>query len=112
MGKALETNSYGRKVLFDQATKKTLAKTKGNYPAAERILQVLQTGAEHGYEAGLRAEAQAFGELCMTPESKALRSIFFATTEMKKETSFDGVAPEKVNKAAVLGGGLMGGGIA
>lgn len=112
MGKALETNAYGRKVLFDQATKKTLAKTKGNYPAAERILQVLQTGAEHGYEAGLRAEAQAFGELCMTPESKALRSIFFATTEMKKETAFDGVEPEKVNKAAVLGGGLMGGGIA
>lgn len=112
MGKALEGNAYGRKVLFDQATKKTLAKTKGNYPAAERILQVIQTGAEQGYEAGLRAEAQAFGELCMTPESKALRSIFFATTEMKKETAFDGVEPEKVNKAAVLGGGLMGGGIA
>ncbi len=112
MDKLLEGNSYGRKVLFDQATKKTLKKTRGNYPAAERILEVMQIGANEGIKKGLEAEAKAFGELCMTPESKALRSIFFATTEMKKETSVDGAEPAHVSKAGVLGGGLMGGGIA
>ncbi|WP_199608924.1 fatty acid oxidation complex subunit alpha FadJ [Flocculibacter collagenilyticus] len=111
MGKLLETNPLGRKVLFDQATKKLLSKTKGNYPAPERIVEVIQVGAEEGMQKGLALEAQYFGELCMTPESKALRSIFFATTEMKKETSVDGVEPVKVKKAGVLGGGLMGGGI-
>jgi 3-hydroxyacyl-CoA dehydrogenase/enoyl-CoA hydratase/3-hydroxybutyryl-CoA epimerase len=65
-----------------------------------------------GYRKGLEIEAQRFSELCMTPESKALRGLFFATTEMKKETGVEGVEPIKVEKAGILGGGLMGGGIA
>ena len=48
----------------------------------------------------------------MTKESAALRSLFFATTQMKKETGAGETKPNKVRKAAVLGGGLMGGGIA
>ncbi|MBY0417320.1 MAG: fatty acid oxidation complex subunit alpha FadJ, partial [Pararheinheimera sp.] len=48
----------------------------------------------------------------MSSESKALRSLFFATTQMKKETGAGDVQPRKVRKAAILGGGLMGGGIA
>ncbi len=112
MGKALEKTGMGRKVLFEQAEKQTLAKTRGNYPAAEKILEVVKKGADDGFEKGLALEAKRFGELCMTSESKALRSIFFATTEMKKETAVDGVEPKKINKAGVLGGGLMGGGIA
>ena len=48
----------------------------------------------------------------MTPESYQLRQIFFATTEMKKETGADGVKPDSVKRVGVLGGGLMGGGIA
>ncbi|MGR5456644.1 3-hydroxyacyl-CoA dehydrogenase NAD-binding domain-containing protein, partial [Vibrio alfacsensis] len=51
-----------------------------------------------------------FGELVMTSESKALRSIFFATTEMKKEFGSD-AQPKAVDNAVVLGGGLMGAGI-
>ena len=112
MGKVLETNSMGRGVMFEQAEKQTLSKTRGNYPAPEKILEVMKHGAEKGFKRGLEMEAKRFGQLCMTPESKALRSIFFATTEMKKETSVDGIEPQKVHKAGVLGGGLMGGGIA
>jgi 3-hydroxyacyl-CoA dehydrogenase/enoyl-CoA hydratase/3-hydroxybutyryl-CoA epimerase len=48
----------------------------------------------------------------MTNESAALRSLFFATTQMKKETGAGDTQPQKVKKVAVLGGGLMGGGIA
>jgi 3-hydroxyacyl-CoA dehydrogenase/enoyl-CoA hydratase/3-hydroxybutyryl-CoA epimerase len=55
-------------------------------------------------QAGLLAEARHFGELVMTPESAALRSLFFATTEMKKEVSYQGAEPRKVGHAAVLGG--------
>jgi 3-hydroxyacyl-CoA dehydrogenase/enoyl-CoA hydratase/3-hydroxybutyryl-CoA epimerase len=46
----------------------------------------------------------------MSSESKALRSIFFATTEMKKEHGTD-AKPAGVKKVGVLGGGLMGAGI-
>lgn len=108
-GKVLETNKFGRKVLFDQARKGVKAKTRGNYPAPERIIEVVRIGVEEGMQAGLLAEARHFGELVMTPESAALRSLFFATTEMKKEVSYQGAEPRKVGHAAVLGGGLMGG---
>ncbi|GAL23138.1 enoyl-CoA hydratase [Vibrio maritimus] len=74
----------GRKVIFDQAAKKTSEKTRGNYPAADAILDVIRFGLEKGMTKGLENEAKRFGELVMTSESKALRSIFFATTEMKK----------------------------
>lgn len=112
INKFLEQTAPGRKLVFSQATKQTLAKTHGNYPAALKILQVIETGVEQGYNKGLAAEAKAFGELCMSKESAALRSIFFATTQMKKESGAGDAKPRKVRKAAVLGGGLMGGGIA
>lgn len=108
----LETNKFGRNIMFDQAAKQTFAKTRGNYPAPKAILEVVKLGQEKGFEAGLKLEAKRFAELAMTSESAALRGIFFATTEMKKENGVEGVAPKKVKKAVVLGGGLMGGGIA
>ena len=109
---ALETTHFGRNVLFDQARKQVLGKTKGNYPAPLRIIEAVRIGADEGMAAGLATEARYFGELVMTPESAALRSIFFATTEMKKETGAADAKPRAINKAVVLGGGLMGGGIA
>ncbi|GAA0350349.1 fatty acid oxidation complex subunit alpha FadJ [Bowmanella denitrificans] len=110
VGQALERTPFGRNFLFNQARKQTRSKTRGNYPAPERIIDCIEAGANasRGYE----LEARHFGHLVMTPESKQLRNIFFATTEMKKETGVEGVKPAKVQKAAVLGGGLMGGGIA
>lgn len=112
VGKVLERTPFGRNVLFGQARKQTLKKTQGNYPAPLKILDVIKTGVDSGMQAGLAAEAKAFGQLCMTKESAALRSLFFATTQMKKETGAGDTRPETVRKAAVLGGGLMGGGIA
>ncbi|MBU2071790.1 MAG: fatty acid oxidation complex subunit alpha FadJ [Gammaproteobacteria bacterium] len=112
VGKVLERTPFGRNVLFSQARKQTLKKTQGNYPAPLKILDVIKTGVDNGMQEGLAAEAKAFGELCMTKESAALRSLFFATTQMKKESGAGDTKPNKVRKAAVLGGGLMGGGIA
>ncbi|MBN3491666.1 fatty acid oxidation complex subunit alpha FadJ [Vibrio neptunius] len=108
--KLIANTGLGRKVIFEQASKKTLEKTRGNYPAAEAILEVIRYGLENGFEKGQQKEAQRFGELVMTSESKALRSIFFATTEMKKENGSD-AEPKTIERAAVLGGGLMGAGI-
>ena len=112
MAKLLEQNGMGRSVMFKKAREQTFSKTKGNYPAPGKIIDVIETGMNEGMAAGLRAEAKAFGELVMTPESFQLRQIFFATTEMKKEHGVEGVEPRKVLKSGVLGGGLMGGGIA
>ncbi|NIF57034.1 fatty acid oxidation complex subunit alpha FadJ [Enterobacter sp. Ap-916] len=101
----------GRSLLFSMVSKKTEEKTQGNYPATGRIIQVIRTGLEQGSKSGYEAEAKAFGELAMSPESAALRGLFFASTELKKE--YGGEAkPGKLNSVGVLGGGLMGGGIA
>ncbi|MCC2615170.1 fatty acid oxidation complex subunit alpha FadJ [Aestuariibacter halophilus] len=112
MGKFLEKTPVGRNVMFNQARKQTLSKTKGNYPAPEKIIDCIETGLSKGLKKGMAIEARHFGELVMTPESEQLRNIFFATTEMKKETGVEGVEPGKLSKVGVLGGGLMGGGIA
>ncbi len=112
VGKFLERTSIGRQILFKQARKQTLSKTRGNYPSPEMILDILEASGGKACKRGYELEAQYFGKLVMTPESEQLRNIFFATTDMKKETGVEGVEPVKIKKAGVLGGGLMGGGIA
>lgn len=108
----LERNPLGRKVLFDKARDGVLGKTHGNYPAPERILAVVRTGLEKGREAGLAAEAEAFGELVVSPEAKQLMGIYFATQALKKDRGTDAPAePRPVAKVAMLGAGLMGSGI-
>ncbi len=111
---ALTGNPVGRKLLFDQARKQLHATTRGLYPAQDRILDVVKMGLEEGFEAGLDAEARAFGALAMSPESEALRGLFFATTALKKSTGVDdqAVAPRDVREVGMLGAGLMGAGIA
>ena len=112
LDKLLEGNSIGRKIIFSQARKTVLAKTKGNYPAPLKIIDCVRMGAEQSPAKGYQTEADHFGQLVVSPESAQLQNLFFATTDMKKEEGIEGVTAEKVNKVAVLGGGLMGGGIA
>ncbi|MGM0630160.1 MAG: fatty acid oxidation complex subunit alpha FadJ [Pseudomonadota bacterium] len=112
MSKLLEATRFGRDIIFKKAGEQAQKKAHGNYPAIDKIIQTVREGVERGREAGLDKEARSFGELAMTPESYQLRQIFFATTEMKKETGADGVEPDPVKRVGVLGGGLMGGGIA
>ncbi|MEX3020114.1 fatty acid oxidation complex subunit alpha FadJ [Kluyvera sp. STS39-E] len=101
----------GRNLLFSMAGKKTAQKTQGNYPATDKILQVIETGLAHGTSSGYEAEARAFGELAMTPQSQALRNIFFASTDLKKDPGAS-VDAGPLRSVGILGGGLMGGGIA
>ena len=112
MDKLLENNAAGRKVVYQQAQKTVLAKTQGNYPAPAKIIDCIRTGIESSAEKGYRVEAEHFADLVMSDESAQLRQLFFATTAMKKEQGVADVMPEKMAKAGVLGGGLMGGGIA
>ncbi|MCX2789931.1 fatty acid oxidation complex subunit alpha FadJ [Vibrio sp. Sgm 5] len=108
--KLMSGSGLGRKFVFEQAAKKTNEKTRGNYPATVAILEVIQHGLEKGFAQGQELEAKRFSELVMSSESKALRSIFFATTEMKKENGTE-AEPASVGRVGVLGGGLMGAGI-
>ncbi|MEW6989482.1 fatty acid oxidation complex subunit alpha FadJ [Colwelliaceae bacterium 6441] len=111
VGKLLERTAFGRKIVFAQATKTVLSKTKGNYPAPLKIIDCIKVGVEESQAKGFQLEANHFGHLAMTDVSAQLRQIFFATTDMKKEQGIEGVEASEVKSTAVLGGGLMGGGI-
>ncbi|GAA0203614.1 fatty acid oxidation complex subunit alpha FadJ [Kangiella japonica] len=109
----LESNPFGRNIIFDQARKTVAKKTKGNYPAPNKIIECVEKGMSQGMEAGLAIEARNFGQLVVSDEAKALISVFFATTELKKDNGVDSDAePADIRKVGVLGGGLMGSGIA
>lgn len=108
----LEKNPVGRKILFDQARKKTLETTHGHYPAPLRAIEVVKVGIEDGARAGFDAEARAVAELATSRTSKNLIHVFRLTEDAKKETGLPGAAPREVHATAVLGAGVMGGGIA
>jgi 3-hydroxyacyl-CoA dehydrogenase/enoyl-CoA hydratase/3-hydroxybutyryl-CoA epimerase len=108
----LEKNPLGRKILFDQARKKTLEQTRGQYPAPLRAIEVVRVGIEDGVRAGFDAEARAVAELATSRISKNLVHVFRLTEDAKKETGLPGGEPRAVATAAVLGAGVMGGGIA
>lgn len=80
----LERNSLGRYFLFRQARASVLKATKGQYPAPLSVITAVETGVTSGMTAGLLFEATEFGRLGMTPISKALRGLFFASTSARK----------------------------
>ncbi len=104
----LESNPIGRSIIFSQARKAAAAKTYGNYPSPDKIIDCV--AAAFGND-GFATEARKFGELVVTPVARQLMNIFFATTALKKDKVTDAPAHE-IRKVGVLGGGLMGAGIA
>jgi len=109
----LAKTTLGRYLLFSKARNAIRAKTRGNYPAPERILEVVQIGLERGMPAGLSAETKAFGELAVSVEARELINIFFATNALKKDIGVadPAVKPRELKKVGVLGAGFMGAGI-
>jgi len=108
----LERNPLGRKILFDQARKKTLEQTRGQYPAPLRAIEVVRVGIEDGPRAGFDAEARAVAELATSRTAKNLLHVFKLTEDAKKEKGLPGGEPRPIASVAVLGAGVMGGGIA
>ncbi|XAR57066.1 3-hydroxyacyl-CoA dehydrogenase [Bertholletia excelsa] len=77
-------------------------------------IDVVEEGIISGPRAGLWKEAEAFQGLLHSDTCKALVNIFFAqrgTTKVPGVTD-RGLAPRRIKKVAILGGGLMGSGIA
>uniref|UniRef100_A0A175YPJ2 Uncharacterized protein n=1 Tax=Daucus carota subsp. sativus TaxID=79200 RepID=A0A175YPJ2_DAUCS len=77
-------------------------------------IDVIEEGIVSGPRAGLWKEAEAFQGLLHSDTCKSLVHIFFAqrsTTKVPGVTD-RGLKPRRIKKVAILGGGLMGSGIA
>jgi 3-hydroxyacyl-CoA dehydrogenase/enoyl-CoA hydratase/3-hydroxybutyryl-CoA epimerase len=109
----LAANPLGRALAFRRMAREVAARGAGHYPAPVLILEVVRTGLARGAAAGGAAAARAFGELAVSAESRALVSLFFASTALAKENGTDDPeqAGAEVATVAVVGAGLMGAGI-
>jgi 3-hydroxyacyl-CoA dehydrogenase/enoyl-CoA hydratase/3-hydroxybutyryl-CoA epimerase len=103
-------NFLTRKIIFQKAREKVMETSKGFYPAPLKILEVLEKGAGKPRADYLGMEAEAFAELSQSIQSKNLQHIFFLTDASKKVENKDELP--SVKRGAVLGAGVMGGGIA
>ncbi|MBM4187103.1 MAG: fatty acid oxidation complex subunit alpha FadJ [Gemmatimonadetes bacterium] len=112
-GALLDRSLPGRLLVYRMARRQVLAKTQGHYPAPLAAIEVVATSMERGMAAGLAAEAKAFGALAVSPVSRELVGIFFATNALKKDDGVPaGTAAREVSRLGVVGAGFMGAGIA
>lgn len=109
----LDDNPLGRSIVFRQARDKTQKKTKGHYPAPLAAIEAVAAGY-HSRERGFAEEARLFGDMALSPVSRELVFLFFATTSLKKDPGVSQVPAlvADVDKLGVLGAGFMGAGIA
>ncbi len=89
-------------------------KTRGCYPAPERILSAAVEGAQVDFDSGSLIETRYFAELVIGQVAKNMTGTFwFQLNAIKAGGSRpSGVEPARFAKVGVLGAGMMGAGIA
>jgi 3-hydroxyacyl-CoA dehydrogenase len=93
--------------------RKSIARPTRGFRAPENIVRAVEAAVSLPFDQGLKRERELFVELLNSPESKAQRYFFFAEREAAKIPDVPADTPPRdVKKAAVIGAGTMGGGIA
>ncbi|GAU37216.1 hypothetical protein TSUD_144500 [Trifolium subterraneum] len=89
-------------------------KTAPHLPQQQACIDVIEHGIIHGGYSGVLREAEVFKKLVLSETAKGLIHVFFAQRTISKIPGVTdiGLKPRNVRKAAVIGGGLMGSGIA
>ena len=101
-----------RNRILDMARKETNEKTYNNYPAPMRLIDVIKTGYDKGFAAGLAAEREAILALTKSDACRNLMRVFFLRQGAKRRAGDQLAAkPAEIKHAAVIGGGTMGAGI-
>ena len=91
-----------------RARKKLKARTRGHYPALLAVLEVVTRGVSQDPADTLVAERESALRLARTPASRNLIHLFFLREKARRGKS---TAPP-IARAAVVGAGVMGAGIA
>jgi 3-hydroxyacyl-CoA dehydrogenase len=81
--------------------------------AAHKLIDAVDAASDLDFKFGIAREARLFEELVTGPQAQAAIHVFFAERELGKIPGLAaGVKPREVKRAAVLGAGTMGTGIA
>jgi 3-hydroxyacyl-CoA dehydrogenase len=90
-----------------------VARASRGYPAPLEIVACVEAAVTKPFDEGRKVERERFAHLVQTSESAALRHAFFAERQTTKIPDVPEDTPARqLKKAAVLGAGTMGGGIA
>jgi len=109
--RVVQANPLGRAIIYRRSRAQVLEKTKGNYPAPLKALNVVRrTYRRRPLADGLAIEAEAFSRLACTPISRNLVRLFQASQRVKK--SGDPAVRFALDSGGVVGAGIMGAGIA
>ena len=96
-----------------QQARSALAKSARGARAPIAAVDAIDAGLELGFDDGSIRERELFAECVVSTESKALRHLFFAEREAAKVPDVPKeTATIEIRRAAVVGAGTMGGGIA
>jgi 3-hydroxyacyl-CoA dehydrogenase len=110
-----------RAIGFDEATRaagleacaRARAGLKPGPPAPRAAIDAIEAALTLDFEAGSVRERELFADCVVSTESKALRHLFFAEREAARVADVAKDTPAlEVKRAAVIGAGTMGGGIA
>lgn len=97
---------------FEAARKKLALRARGQI-APDKIVSCIEAAVNLPMDQGLERERELFRELVTSPESAAMRHIFFAERQAAKIKDLPRDTPIRdIKKVAIIGGGTMGGGIA
>ncbi len=98
---------------FFARVREQVAKESRGYPAPLEIVACAAAAATLPFDEGRKVERERFNRLVNTNESRALRHMFFAERQTTKVPGVPDDTPVRpIRKAAVVGAGTMGGGIA
>lgn len=98
---------------FLQFSRNTVKAMAGPFPAPLECVECVAASVTRKFEDGLAFERERFLALAQTTESKALRHAFFAERAASKVPDVPADTPTRsIERAAVIGAGTMGGGIA
>ena len=89
------------------------AKALPHYPAPMEAIRVIEESARLGRDDALKVEHDGFVNVCQTSQARAMVQIFLSDQLLKGKAKIAAkTATKKVAQAAVIGAGIMGGGIA
>ncbi|EPC03697.1 multifunctional fatty acid oxidation complex subunit alpha [Litchfieldella anticariensis FP35 = DSM 16096] len=108
----LHLNPIEQMMAFETAKGYVAGKAGPHYPAPIEAIKVIQRGAGEGRERAQAIEAKAFAQMAKTDVCFNLVGLFLNDQVVKKKASRYEKQASNVTQAAVLGAGIMGGGIA
>nr|WP_315393356.1 3-hydroxyacyl-CoA dehydrogenase NAD-binding domain-containing protein [uncultured Duganella sp.] len=98
---------------FLRSARERVKAASGPFPAPPACLEAVAASVTMPFEDGMRFERERFMALLETTESKALRHAFFAERIAGKVPDVPADTPVRpIRRAAVVGAGMMGAGIA